>query len=92
MSFSLLRLVATLCLAVLLSARALAHDSIDSETRINYLARLQELRSALTVSALSDVRAQNLYQIGVILDEIRELFNQDCESAPWNDPQSAGGQ
>lgn len=76
----MLRLVAGGLLATLLCSSALAHDSINSEARKAYLARLQEMHAALTPSAPASVRAKNLYQIATTLDEIRELFNQDIIS------------
>lgn len=75
-----LRFAAGCCLAALLWAPAWAHDSVNSETRKAYLARLQEMHATLQASSPASVRAKSLYQIAVILDEVRELFNQDLIS------------
>ena len=75
-----MRALGGLCLAVFFSASAIAHDSINGDARKNYLTKLQELHTALNGSPPAAARAKSLYQIAVILDEIRELFNQDIIS------------
>lgn len=73
-------LAVCLCLAALLTKPALAHDSINAETRKNYVAKLEDLQSHASAATPAAVRAQNLFEIGLVLDEIRELFNQDITS------------
>jgi len=73
-------LAVCLCLAALFSKPALAHDSIDAESRKNYVTRLQELQTHTSAAASAAVRAKSLFEIGLVLDEIRELFNQDISS------------
>jgi hypothetical protein len=73
-------LAVCLCLAALFTKPALAHDSIDAESRKNYVARLQELQSHTSAATPAAVRAKSLFEIGLVLDEIRELFNQDITS------------
>lgn len=73
-------LVVCLCLATLFTKTALAHDSINADARKNYVARLQELQSHSSAATPVAVRAQSLFEIGLVLDEIRELFNQDITS------------
>ena len=68
----MLRFVAGAWLVTLLCVPALAHDSINSEARKAYLAKLQEMHAALTPSATASVRAKSLYQIAVTLDERSE--------------------
>lgn len=69
-----------LCLAALLTKPALAHDSIDAESRKNYVARLQELESHSSAATPAALRAKSAFEIGLVLDEIRDLFNQDISS------------
>jgi hypothetical protein len=71
---------AGLCAALLVMSAVHAHDSINAEARKNYVAKLQELQSHSGATAPATVRAKSLYQIGVTLDEVRELFNQDMIS------------
>lgn len=73
-------LAVCLCLAALFTKPALAHDSIDAESRKNYVTRLQELQTHTSAAASAAVRAKSLFEIGLVLDEIRELFNQDISS------------
>lgn len=73
-------LVTGLFAAGLVTSSAHAHDSINAEARKNYIAKLQEFQSGTGASAPVAARAKNLYQIGVTLDEIRDLFNQDIIS------------
>jgi len=67
-------------LVMLIAGAVQGHDSINAEARKNYLSKLQELQAAAAASSPSAVRAKSLYQIGVTLDEIRDLFNQDIIS------------
>jgi hypothetical protein len=69
-----------LCAAVLFTNSALAHDSITPEARKSYVAKLQELQSQTSATTPTAVRAKSLYEMGLTLDEIRELFNQDIAS------------
>jgi hypothetical protein len=71
---------AGLCAALLTLNLAHAHDSINAEARKAYIAKLQELQSHSGSTSPPAVRAKSLYQIGVTLDEVRELFNQDMIS------------
>ncbi len=73
-------LAVCLCLAALFTKPALAHDSIDAESRKNYVTKLQELQTHTSAAKPAAVRAKSLYEIGLVLDEIRELFNQDITS------------
>ena len=68
------------CAALLVAGSVFAHDSINAEGRKNYLAKLQEWHTTLSSSAPVPVRAKAQYQIAVMLDEIRDLFNQDVIS------------
>lgn len=68
------------CAALLVCSSIFAHDSINAEGRKNYLAKLQEWHVTLSSSAPAAVRAKAQYQIAVMLDEIRDLFNQDVIS------------
>ncbi len=68
-----------LAIGVLCSFQSLAHESITTEARKNYLAKLQEShQQAANPSAA--VKAKALYQTGATLEEIRDLFNQDIIS------------
>lgn len=73
-------LAVCLCLAALLTNPALAHDSIDAESRKNYVSKLQDLQTHTSAATPAAVRAKSLFEIGLVLDEIRELFNQDITS------------
>ncbi len=73
-------LVAGLCAALLMMSSAHAHDSINAEARKNYIAKLQEFQSNSGAALPAVVRAKSLYHIGVTLDEVRELFNEDMIS------------
>ena len=57
-----------------------AHDSINAEARKNYITKIQELQASSAATSPASVRAKSLYQLGVTLDEIRDLFNQDMIS------------
>ena len=58
----------------------LAHESITTEARKNYLTKLQESYQAQAGNPSAAVKAKALYQIGATLEEIRDLFNQDIIS------------
>jgi hypothetical protein len=62
------------------AAAAHAHDAIGSDARKAYLAKLDELHKTAQSSAAVGVRATARFQIGVTLDEISELLNQDIVS------------
>jgi hypothetical protein len=57
-----------------------AHDSINSEARKNYMAKLQDLHTVLNSKEPASARAKAQYQIATTVDEIRDLFNQDMIS------------
>jgi hypothetical protein len=57
-----------------------AHDSINAEARKNYITKIQELQASSVAASPAPARAKSLYQLGVTLDEIRDLFNQDMIS------------
>ncbi len=74
---------AALCLAWCLGLQfgaAQAHDAISSDARKAFLARLGELHQTTQSAAAPGVRAAALFQIGITLDQIRELLNQDIVS------------
>lgn len=71
---------AVVLLAGFLAGPVQAHDSINAEARKNYITQLQELQASAAAPSPAHVRAKSLYQMGVMLDEIRELFNQDIIS------------
>ena len=68
------------CAALLACSSVFAHDSITAEGRKNYVAKLQEWHATVSSTAPAAVRAKAQYQIAVMLDEIRDLFNQDVIS------------
>ncbi|MBM3364609.1 MAG: hypothetical protein FJY48_02710 [Betaproteobacteria bacterium] len=77
----LVRYLSTCCLvAGFVGGSAHAHDSINAEARKNYITKIQELQVAAAAGSAALVRAKILYQMGVTLDEIRDLFNQDMIS------------
>jgi len=57
-----------------------AHDSINSEARKNFMAKLQDLHTVLNSKEPASARAKAQYQIATTVDEIRDLFNQDMIS------------
>jgi len=59
---------------------SLAHESITTDARKNYLAKLQESYQVQAGNPPAPVKAKALYQIGATLEEIRDLFNQDIIS------------
>jgi len=67
-------------LGLLCSSITAAHESITTEARKTYLTRLQEAQQSQTANASTSAQAKALYQLGVTLDEIRDLFNQDIIS------------
>ena len=66
--------------SALTTQMVVAHDSINSEARKSYLAKLQEMHAVADSTAPATARAKAKYQIAVTLDELRELFNQDMIS------------
>jgi hypothetical protein len=73
--------VGAMCLSLaLLPVLAHAHDAITSTTREFYLSKLGELDRTANSGAAAPVRAEAWFQIGGLLDEIRELLNGDIAS------------
>jgi len=66
--------------SALATQTVVAHDSINSEARKNYLAKLQDLHNVLNSKEPASARAKAQYQIATTVDEIRDLFNQDMIS------------
>ncbi len=78
-----LRSVFLTCVVVasaLTTQTVVAHDSINSEARKNYLVKLQEMQAIADSTAPAAARAKAKYQIAITVDEIRDLFNQDMIS------------
>jgi len=77
-----LRSVFFACVVVsaLITQAVVAHDSINSEARKNYMAKLQDLHTVLNSKEPASARAKAQYQIATTVDEIRDLFNQDMIS------------
>jgi len=69
-----------LVIGLLSCFHTLAHESITTEARKNYLTKLQESYQAQAGNPSAAVKAKALYQIGATLEEIRDLFNQDIIS------------
>ena len=69
-----------LVFGLLLCFHSLAHESITTDTRKNYLAKLQESYQVQASNPPAPVKAKAIYQIGATLEEIRDLFNQDIIS------------
>jgi hypothetical protein len=69
-----------LCVFGLMASTAQAHDSINADARKNYIAKMQEFQAGSVATAPTALRAKSAYQTGVMLDEIRDLFNQDIIS------------
>jgi len=67
-------------ISALATQTVVAHDSINSEARKNYLAKLQDLHNVLNSKEPASARAKAQYQIATTVDEIRDLFNQDMIS------------
>ena len=57
-----------------------AHDAISADARKAYLARLDELHRSAQSSAPAAARAAALVETGRMLDEIRNLLNEDIIS------------
>jgi hypothetical protein len=75
------RLLGASCVAVaLLQGPARAHDAISSSAREFYLGKLGEWDRTSNSNAAAPVRAEALYRIGKLLDEIRHLLNADIAS------------
>jgi thiamine kinase-like enzyme len=66
--------------SALATQTVVAHDSINSEARKNYLTKLQDLHNVLNSKEPASARAKAQYQIATTVDEIRDLFNQDMIS------------
>jgi hypothetical protein len=64
----------------LLCATSWSHDSITTEVRENYLAKLSETQQILATSSSPPGKAKAHFLLGTTLDEIRDLFNQDIIS------------
>ena len=64
----------------LLCATSWSHDSITTEVRQNYLAKLSETQQILVTSSSPAGKAKAHFLLGTTLDEIRDLFNQDIIS------------
>jgi len=64
----------------LLCATSWSHDSITTEVRQNYLAKLSETQQILATSSSPAGKAKAHFFLGTTLDEIRDLFNQDIIS------------
>ncbi|MSQ60344.1 MAG: hypothetical protein EXR36_12060 [Betaproteobacteria bacterium] len=64
-------------IAALLSCAAAAHDFITAETAEKYLAQATGHSQTLKSSASAREKAQSAYQLGRMLDEIREFLNRD---------------
>ena len=69
-----------LVIGLLSCFHTLAHESITTEARKNYLTKLQESYQIQSGNPPAAVKAKSLYQIGATLEEIRDLFNQDIIS------------
>ncbi len=57
-----------------------AHDAISADARKAYLAKLDELHRTSRSSAPATTRAAALVETGRVLDEIRQLLNEDIIS------------
>jgi len=66
--------------SLICSVHALAHESITTEARKNYLSKLQEALQVQAANPAAPIKAKALFQIGFTLEEIRDLFNQDIIS------------
>jgi hypothetical protein len=64
-------------LLLLFGGFALAHDLITPESAEKYLTSAREWRQGRSSAANAMRRAEANYNIGVMLDEIRELLNRD---------------
>jgi len=63
-----------------LCAPSWAHDSITTEVRQSYLAKLAETQDILAKATSAAAKAKAHFQLGTSLDEMRDLFNQDIIS------------
>lgn len=74
-------LASLLGLALLgLSPLAQAHEAIGATAPKAYVAKLSELSRSVQSAAPANARAAAWFEIGLTLDEIRELLNQDIAS------------
>jgi hypothetical protein len=77
---NLLKQIFLIAFSLICSVHALAHESITTEARKNYLSKLQEALQVQAANPAAPIKAKALFQIGVTLEEIRDLFNQDIIS------------
>ena len=54
--------------SALTTQTVVAHDSINSEARKNYIAKLQDLHNVLSSKEPANVRAKAQYQIALTVD------------------------
>ena len=73
-------LACVVAVSALTTQTVVAHDSINSEARKNYISKLQEMRNVLNSKEPASARAKAQYQIAITVDELRDLFNQDMIS------------
>lgn len=69
-----------LAAACLFAVDGLAHDLINAESAQAWLVELNELQSQQHSSADAVRKGEAAYRIGVVLETIRELLNQDLQS------------
>lgn len=69
-----------LAAASLLSVNGLAHDLISAESAQSWIAELGELRSLQQTSTDATRKGEAAYRMGVVLETIRGLLNQDLQS------------
>lgn len=62
---------------VLTAAAASAHDLITAESAERYLQQARKWQALAASPAPAQARAEALYRIGAMLDEVRELLNRD---------------
>jgi hypothetical protein len=67
-------------LGLVCSFHAFAHESITTEARKNYLIKLQEQFQIQAANPAAPIKAKALFQLGLTLDEIRDLYNEDIIS------------
>ena len=80
MALMICKRLVLMVLGLVLGVQALGHESITMEARKNYVAKLEEAFQVQATNPNAPVKAKALYQIGVTLEEIRDLFNQDIIS------------
>ncbi len=67
-------------LLLVIAAGAHAHDAISADARKAYLAKLEDLHRTARSTAPAPARAAALIETGRVLDEIRQLLNEDIIS------------